>query len=401
MLFFNIRSTLILLFTLFYVFTLAQTYDDPEEGAGLPPGGPEWPEPQGIDRGSLEMLSESAPLYSGTGNNCIMTDFNVPGQGYRLSGSTGGLLDASSSVSGIEPQKIGNGIASQFSNFNSDVMIFVLDDFVTPNPLPNNSSFSHGDLVMYHINQVIEGTQQFMIDKMPNDTDDPDSPMVIWKKGDKSLTVQGVNVINDSEFTTETAGAFLEDMLPIYERVVVNMSWVILPCNTLQDFLESREQFSGFQEYLDSLKNHNQKRVNSLNNLSLEAIFDHFVYPDIVEGTDPFTGNRLLDSIINFSGSSPDNMAVFVGSAGNFGLKYPMFPAALSEVFSVMASEGLQRESLDWSNNGEITDEVGAWFTFTPTGTALDFGIEGSFSYGGTSFSAPNYSVRRALQLGQ
>ena len=166
------------------------------------------------------------------------------------------------------------------------------------------------------------------------------------------------------------------------QKVAVNMSFAIVPCSVLDDFLANKEQFETFEAYLEALAG---QEVDEL----MEAVLR-------VAGE---TRDPLLGLISDIQGSSADH--VFVASAGNFALRYQTYPAAHEAVVGVSASEAQNLRRLAFfSSMGEVS-EAGAWFTATnPYPNINGHHQARSFvAYAGTSFSAPDVAVFSALDL--
>lgn len=419
-----------------------------------------------VDAGPVTAAEDYA-----TADRCLAHGFAVPGQGLHVSGSglhvsgsTGGLvigdvviLDENSDpvqtatsrhpwqfmqdVSGIPPAAtfkalLGNGLESVSRAAGRTVVILVADDFaggkVTipgevftygPSDLPKldslvaSGSLSHGALVLHHLNSLISGSGLFGFVPVSAPVPGRYEWVPTADHGDR-LIIQAVD-LRSANTPLITTGAIVSGLYAGVESLrgelsgeqdvhfVVNMSWVLLPCATVEAFDGARADFLTFEKYLAALE---------------------------VEGFDPgaagdptYTANvlRLLswvgpeDSLFkliagdpSFSTSVPFTLfesakVAFVAAAGNFGMDYQMLPAAWPMVVGVGAPRGdqlpgLQQEPPPFTNSSEVA-APGAWFLLqrspefdAPTSIEEPDSV---VSYAGTSFSAPMISLFTAVDL--
>ena len=321
-------------------------------------------------------------IYNGSGNNCVMTDFNTPVQGYKVSGSTGGLLNFTSEPT-TDIQSVAKRIRDYFGdNFslNRDVTIVVIDDF----SLPGDMGFTHGQLVFSHINKIIAATGLFNI------VENPSLDKVIWHKGNYTLTVISRNIGN-SNLLIQTASASEAFGSSTANPTILNLSWVIIPCATLEDFQSFISHDPDFEEYVEALREANITNDAISPNTSFDEVYRAIFRPI---DNDPLFNGSLFNALAE-SGSTP----TIVASAGNFNLPFELFPAALNTVEGVAAFYDTGFRAV-FTNYGQY-HEVGAWFVFNQNDYSdLNFGIGHSFLYGGTSYSAPIGSIWRALEIG-
>ena len=111
-------------------------------------------------------------------------------------------------------------------------------------------------------------------------------------------------------------------------------------------------------------------------------------------------GSGAIDNIAFSAERSTRPSIIYVGSAGNFGLSFPLYPAAWPLVLSSASQDaaepaGYQPERSSFSNSGEVL-APGALFELSRDGSGVP---QWAISYAGTSFSAPVHSVHTALDL--
>ncbi len=336
-------------------------------------------------------------------NTCAANAFDLPSQGFRLRGSTGGL----SMNSSLKHEAVAEAFQDTYASFiagqalTNNVTLLVLDDFaqgvyqlgndVFRQQASNNNSIedlsktverleaagqlSHGALVMNHVNSVIESTNHYQGRQLTNNS-------ILWQSAQQTITVKGINIAS-GRTTLEIANKLATE-LDAHSHAVINMSFVVLPCTVLQDFEASG--YKSFEVYVTELSKQNKFNYDSM----IKTLID-----SVDSQNDP-----LLTLI--FSSSRSQAQHVFVASAGNFGLNYPMYPARWPDVVSVTGSSFADRQSRrkDFFNAGSVM-QLGAWFELThldalygPLAHQAD-----PIFYAGTSFSAPTVAVFSALDL--
>ncbi len=375
---------------------------------------------------------------------CVAHDFNVPGQGFYISGSgfyiSGSGFYISGSAGGMVrgditfvdpshkypnttlfPQTVGQimasaGVPSSGVLFDltmgRDVVIVVADDFAggafalpaaLRDPfatettlellarLAEDGEFSHGALVMHHLNAAIADLRVF------RPAHDPDRPeLTVWthENGENQLVVVGLDLssfgggttsetelIDEGEIATalDSGIATLERSLPegvVDPMVVVNLSWVLLPCPTVEAFLANRDSFQTFEEYV----------------AGLGFVPAGVLLEDVIAEMNKST-NPALQEILD-SDTMPD--VRFVAAAGNFSLGYQMFPAAWRRVVGVAVSPVTRTFPDRYSNRGDV-HIPGEWVTFQALDETGVLGPETILSYAGTSYASPLVALYVAL----
>jgi hypothetical protein len=349
------------------------------------------------------------PISSSPTLNCAVHELSMPSQKFRAAGSTGGngllneiqleaiayplslnLYDLEETPDEVVDRLNLQSLAQQFSN---DTAIIVLDEFSS-----ENEDF-HGDLVSRHIQRLIKATGEFVIDESSSAIGNFNAR---WFEHTSNFHLVVVDVPL-GELKTSTISAKLREALDVLSgfRIVVNMSFVLIPCATVEEFWEKvrSEEVPDFETYLASLIVDEANRTNLIQNFinypaELKAFieinkdaFDNKLVEKFAIGESDLIDERdpLLEVITN---PGEHSFLSFVASAGNFSLPFPMFPAANENVIGVAA---LNR-GVSYSNDGEIV-EYGDWYRQTRTEGEEDFFVAG------TSFSAPNVSVFVALDM--
>jgi len=206
-------------------------------------------------------------------NACAANEFDLPSQGFRLRGSTGGL----SMNSSLKHEAVAEAFQDTYASFiagqalTNNVTLLVFDDFaqgvyqlgdsVFRQQASNNNSIealsktvenlaaagqlSHGALVMNHVNSVIESTNHYQGQKLNSTT-------ILWQSAQQTITVKGINIAS-GRTTTEIASKLATE-LDAHSNAVVNMSFVVLPCTVLQDFEASG--YKSFEMYITELAKH-------------------------------------------------------------------------------------------------------------------------------------------------
>ena len=391
--------------------------------------------------------ADSVGLPEDLHEKCVAHEFNVPGQGFYISGSgfyiSGSGFYISGSAGGMVrgditfvdpqlvypnttllPRTVGQvtqaiGVPSTGSAFDlsmdRDVMLVVADDFAGGSyqlptalrdpaastvtlaelaHLVSTGEFSHGALVMHHVNAAIADLRVFRA------LHDPSLPeMTIWEHETtgKHLIVVGLDLggfvgaaagprpIGEDEVFDALNGGLegLIGKLPsglAPEALVVNLSWVLLPCATVQAFLDNIDTFQTFEEY-----------VAGVAVISGPTDFESVVKA-LNQSTDPE-----LQSLLDV-GRRPNHLANarFVAAAGNFSLQYQMLPAAFSQVVGVAVSPVTRAFPDRYSNAGDV-HIPGEWVTFQALDETGALGPETSLSYAGTSYASPLVALHVAL----
>ena len=197
-------------------------------------------------------------------------------------------------------------------------------------------------------------------------------------------------------------------------RIVVNMSFAIVPCDRVTDIAAYTRLLREFVVEEGGNPNDPWAFEQVLKALYQEDVFhakpvgDGTFYSEFCPDGKDFAacveyppGDENIPSM--------DRTLIFVGASGNgikdengksLGVEYPFYPAAWREVIAVSANNDSDHLALaqlpraDYSNTGRIM-MAGSWLpdpAFWPSGLVQDWQY-------GTSFAAPRYSFIVALYL--
>lgn len=389
--------------------------------------------------------------------SCPATELSLPSQGLQAVGAGLQAVGAGLQAVGAGLQAVGAGsggvIVVQEPKYSTrlldvstfqvgaplatlgfpkrDVLLIVLDDFgddaffLPPemafgdlssltyaklSEMSGEGAYSHGALVFYEMAKLVERARGFgFIGFEPKLGG---APFVQFNSGPwgPNVRVQAVNGRIAGDFDTDTAASALEEALKTakqrgYQHVVVNMSFSVVPCGVLADFarvaadpssapagvdtVDLEDGFT-FEDYLARLLEYNsvsaslqsdiQKALTNPVSVADDALIRAIVCPP-TGGTDCGQGLTSL---------------VFVAASGNYGLGFPLFPAALQGVVSVGA------QGVD--DMGKLLTTPAAFSNAAAVLAPGDTVVVRTFgSYGlalkGTSFAAPVVSAFTALDL--
>jgi hypothetical protein len=403
------------------------------------------------ENATLEAQGPTLPLLALQGQklfgepqiNCPIDQFDIPGQGYRAKGATGGLAVLEPPYTAMptaitSPAAVGTevyGLAALSSLFRN-VTILVVDDFngdttVVPvkppvyklgsdvftwpsrsgglSPVPGTRSsqlevelrrleatnqIAHGTLVMNHINAMILGTDAYD----GGELDISDGKVSIKNRlTGKYIHVRAVDTEDlDTTFIAPRMQAAILDVLRTNKQIVVNMSFSIVPCTVRDDFAANRSRYPTFQSYSNAVATANDHLREAGES---DSQFRSRVRRQL---TTPFD-NDPLHAVIknpNITGQlgSKGNL-IYVASAGNFGLGYSMSPAAWPEVVSASSKDVGSSIRSVFSNKGEVM-LTGAWYTLSDPAKINGVGFDqDKVAYAGTSFSSPALAVFSAFDI--
>jgi hypothetical protein len=355
----------------------------------------------------------SQPPADGKNYNCVTTDFDVPGQGARALGSTGGLgYTLPTNTATTTASAIGTGLKTSFfsgygaptvsSNSQEERRILILDDFgsgtgqfTLPSvlfagsniqTLIDNGSLTHGALVMHHALNVLDGSNLFT--QISSTTSEK-----VYKRDTTTLRVKAVNMYQSQTFaqttrprtTTDHIAGVLRSALDKYD--VVNMSFVIIPCDVYEDFLHS-QQYPYFVDYIEKLASFNGFTTNTNQTIDVSGSSsqgERNLVTAIIKATN--NPNDALRKLIDLN----KGKHIFVAASGNYGFTYGMYPANWPGVVNVTGSriENANNRATDLFNAGEVMS-TGSMFELKPTSGK-------SVYYYGTSYAAPSVSVYSVL----
>lgn len=407
-------------------------------------------------------------------SNCFNHEYSLPGQGdaHTIGSGVDGLTNYDEfeiPFSAIFDDGLFFPIL-EGGGMSENIGILILDDFnqghlinpeffdaIVDSSLSQN--LSHGALVLNHINSLILASGSF-------DSPPISSTVSISISGDVltfetqiwTHALTGVEftlmAVNTGQNTSEAKNA-LEAGLTAFNqqlninRVTVNMSFALLPCETVEAFVANKQRFEEFEAYLVTLafaifsQRQDPSLLFSLQNLlaeepviTLDLLLDflrdslgisfnsfelfrraavnslltpfNFEVPNDNNG-EVCSGDEVDDllSLICSSFDSPPELVAYVASSGNYKLEFQTHPALLREVVGVSASD--PNGFADFSNPGEIM-APGAFFRLMDPAningfgmSVNDFGDEGRYTvlYSGTSFAAPIVSLYTALEMAQ
>jgi hypothetical protein len=362
---------------------------------------------QRVDLGALRGLVLPLLYPNGAGDvpNCPVNEFNMPGQGFRANGSTGGI-----SYTRITPatsaNAVGAGLNTTFFSdvpFNWDTAILVVDDFgnnvyklgsslfsqsvldeATLKSLQQQGAVSHGALVMRQITNEIAGTKRYTLKRKF-------AAGSVWLYSEnttgKRLVVKAVNTrLQNTSTIARLTSAAITDVLTnsnykVDGVVTINMSFALMPCEVYKDYTlwdAGKQDTQTFEEYM-----------NEIAQLNL-VDYDELVAAVIESTNQP--GDPLLGLMQDPNQGSSKH--VYVAASGNYSLNKPMYPASWREVVDVTGSRVGNSTIRDarFFNAGEVMD-IGASFRLNPP---LSTGGQPVF-YFGTSYATPTVSVFSAL----
>lgn len=377
---------------------------------------------------------------------CVAHELNVPtqgfylsgsgfylsGSGFYLSGSTGGMIRGA--ITYVDPElkhpnttlpalgigdiMLSMGLPSSGRLFHQglveDVLIVVADDFAGGHfglpdalqdpaaatttladlrPLIASGEFSHGALVMHHLNAAVAATGDFTLvtglgrDDVTVWTQSVDGPRLIVAGLDltSATGTTGPVAISEADVYRKLTDG-LESLIPNLPvaappaRIVVNMSWVLLPCPTVEAFIANIDAYPTFLDYLAGLG-------IGIDDLSAAL------------GALNSSLDRDLQALLN----SPERVrrqgfdVAYVAAAGNFSLGYQMLPAGWSEVLGVAVEEVPREFPGRYSNVGDVT-VPGEWVAFRPLRDGSP-GVPTLLAYAGTSYAAPVAALYVALDM--
>jgi hypothetical protein len=353
-------------------------------------------------------------------SNCPIDEFRIPGERPRARGVAGGIAVLNADYPGTPtaltyPAGTANYVkntAALYGTPNRNVALVILDDFSSGvyklgrevYTLPTLSfptsdaisravaietrldelqalgKLSHGALVFNHVNALLVAAGY----TVANDTGDS----VLFKRPSSGtyVLVKSVNTegFDTSTFTPRLEAAFSSLRASHYSHIAINMSFAIVPCSVRTNFEDNRSMYPTFEDYA--------QKVAEINGVTLETVFRTIRKP---------VANDRLHMVIQGGGQVPPlqgETRVYVAASGNYGLNYPMYPAAWPEVISVSSHDAGGSRS-DFSNKGEVMI-TGAWFRLTnPASLNGSFGSAPQVVYAGTSFSGPAVAVFTAYDL--
>jgi len=386
---------------------------------------------------ALVALGGSGDKFDDELGNCASNDFSLPGQGLQAVGAglqaVGAGLQAVGAVGGLflaDPALTGDRVTTtgtvagqlrdhvQLDYHGNDVAILVVDDFGGVYDLPAalragadidyddlqgmlaGGALSHGALVFQQLKELAAAAAE-------DDTPYPGTPNASSAKyhalGGPRLLIQAVDAAGlDTEDLASALTAAVTGLDDGYQRVVVNMSFAIVPCAVVDDVATTigTGGIPNFEAYVASLL-----QVNALAPLELDDLGKLAAEP-VALSSDPFFeylacplpsvagGEHRCDGKTDSTAMIVSTL-VHVASSGNFGNGYALYPAALPTVISVgsldVTADAYSASRSGFSNAATVL-APGALYQLGATQTR-------QVVYAGTSFAAPVVSLYAALDL--
>jgi Subtilase family len=381
-------------------------------------------------------------LFAYAQTNCPIDQFDIPGQGFRARGASGGLAVVEPPYPTMptaitNPATVGEEVYSlaALSTLSRDVTILVVDDFngdTTISPVkpsiyklgrdvftwPGRSAglsaaplaratqldtevrrleatnqIAHGTLVMNFINTMILGTDAY--DGGDLNIGDDGKVSIKNRFTGKYIHVQAVDTEDlDTTFIAPRMQAAIQNALTTNKQIIVNMSFAIVPCTVKSDFAANRSRFPSFPLYANAVADAN----DALRGSTGTTQFRGRVYRQLTTPFDNDPLHTVIKSPNNTGALGVGGNLIYIAASGNFGLGYSMYPAAWPEVVSASSNDAGAGRS-GFSNYGEVM-VTGAWYTLTDPANinGVGFGTD-KVVYAGTSFSSPALAVFSAFDL--
>lgn len=383
-------------------------------------------------------------LIDGRQGNCPVDEIEIPGEGYRIKGTVGGLAIAPNppGVTPVSPFAVGPQISAQAAPGTEQAAIIVVDDFngnagqpgvyfidqqegstlaglqsgateAEVEALETNRQYSHGALVFNHTLALLNAADQGAAGNAANRlaavpslrrfeievfTPTERSPLVVPVVVFPRLGVT-VAALDTQGFATEVIAPRLQATIRTLadqqdiSRFAVNLSFGLVPCSVLADFGASRRPDPTFkltfEAYLQAVLGANRLDANRFR----DDLVNILTTP---VGTDP-----LLTGADAEPGRSGAAEISYLAAAGNYGLPYALFPGYWSEFVAVSAQDAAATPPAksDYSNTGEVL-MPGGYYTLTAYNPESESFIDyPNIRLAGTSFAAPALSVFTALDF--
>ena len=346
--------------------------------------------------------------------NCPADETDLPGQGFRAKGSTGGLAVVATPYPNMpDPSTYGSAwqVSDTFPSTpgfsalgQEDIAILVVDNFsgvyqlgedvfelaaLDSNiylELVQTNQISHGATVFTHLAELLLGVGATLTGF------DSSQGTVSFDWNGQNLLLQAVDTQDENTnfIAAELYDSINDRVSDGFKRVAVNMSFVMLPCSVkvdYNDFNNNEVATVAFEDYIEAVAN--------LNGLPYEEMRDILTKP---------LPNDLLHELVQDPASSfgLDHLA-YVASSGNYAFDFDMAPARWSEVIGVSSSDFVSNAPSDvasgFSNDGEVMI-TGAWFHLTDYAGYNEHGGDAfQVLYAGTSYAAPAITAYMALNL--
>lgn len=372
---------------------------------------------------------------------CPLNRFATVGQPFNFSGGSSGVT-ADSKLQADYPTDLGQSwferdirdSQKQDWGQSQNVGLIIFDSFAHDLPvthLPNYIRIAHGDLVLAHARALIEGSGRFRLVNIQRFNSGKSRQYEYQAPGGKRSSTLFVRTVSTDGMTgardifdrLSAARTALRSGDKLISRVVVNMSFSLMPCEIVEAVKNSkneaalRDKVSDFlklphsasdeellQAYQRALKTNDY--ISNTNPSWLKPASDKITFPKLHLIGDNFTSpaalKKMSDELTSFFGGpfSSFNYVGLVAASGNLGLDVSTYPAAWPGFISVGAVSN-KSGTVDWSNTGDVRRR-GGWFRL-PVSYAQELGLSvketSSLRYQGTSFAAPNLSVFLAMDM--
>jgi subtilisin family serine protease len=284
-----------------------------------------------------------------------------------------------------------------------DVVIIVADDFSgLPLDTVDTGQFDSSD----NCTVSLEG-QAFAVRGASVDPIDETHGDLVYAQLDELLSDANAGGVIDlvqvdiQGVTTDVAADLISNAIADHpaDFYVVNMSFVIIPCEYIAGFADFESQ---------AMDARTAKDLNRFRGLFQRAVvfYDNTVFPSMSNRAQNETDLDPLQSLF----TSLRGSVIPVAAAGNFGLDFPFWPGAWGQVISVSASEGTGYDApVSWDkrhdtpllgaedlNPGRTTRISNYGEVMMPGEYDSDSGM-----VSGTSFAAPRLSVAMAVYVSE
>lgn len=378
--------------------------------------------------------SQTWDAKSDADGRCLGSAIEMQGGSWSAGVTAGGLTETT--VPAVNPRTRGAALGASLtmSGAAGRVQVLIVDHF---NPVPIRLrepgmaavtyQVAHGNLVLAHLRAVLTGAgyartltasgdqlytkDQSVIELRKVEVDRAPAAGVS-AAGMSGLQVRTSAVVQKLEAAIGGAGLRDQAAVPRPDRIVVNMSLAMLPCALMQNYAAAKATYAQagllyrLNDYLHDLYTQNPGQYSELE-------FDKAVLnpPDL-------NPNEPLRKFVTDLRQKHPN-AVFVASAGNYGLPISTMPAAWQEVVSVGAATDNGQPAIlhpgdqPWPDVGDVM-EVGQWLQLRPedwkvgctsapytdcalSGVPADSALYRTLKYRGTSFATPTVTAYIAM----
>lgn len=356
----------------------------------------------------------------GAGLQAVGAGLQAVGAGLQAVGAAGGLFAArlespNTNVEGLLDRAVDatalvdvlTAFDERFggeSHYGEKTVIFVLDDFGGDFKLPDNMlqgainmpsdgtldyEYSHGALVFHELRSLLTALFGHGHGHWTSD-----SYYVDFAYGTLRLQAVDARDADSGRIDTDEATEALRKALKSawhrgYKRAVVNMSFSIVPCDVLADFAHENSVSPTFEEYVSELMGH-----NGVSGPTADMLGDELVRP-VTELDDPLLDFLACPRVFDGKPCGAYFHAIVnVAASGNYGLDFPLFPAAADGVISVGSQ---RREGSQYVGASQFSNAASIVAAGDVILLRKDESTGNGLAYIGTSFSAPFVSLFTAL----